>query len=923
MILSSSCDRCPRLVRSRRRVIWGEHVTAPHRPDDPSSRRARIAFVGEAPAYNEERQGRPFVGLTGTETRNFLWQHGLDTHTYISNVIKCRPPRNRDGSEGDPEPEEIAACRRWMDLEIGYLQPDIVIAAGRFAARALLGTDDFTMDMISGIPFTVPDAPYIVIPMIHPAAGFHRQQDMSAVLRAFATAQRVFKGEEPPRPLPAPADDVIYTHARTADLVRAYLAFHNFPPTCAIDTEDGPDGPGWCLTLSVHPETAVMIKREDAAALAYLSREYITKLHPTVAIHSALHDLPRLRALDVPIPPEQVFDTMVAAYLLQDEPLGLKPLACRIANVKMSSYTDTIAPARKAKALAYLDRVVSQDWPKPEPVLEYRKGMPHVKQPQAIGRKAAGIIRDVKAGKVVKDGLVSPRKRWLQIGEEEGRGIVERELGAMPDGFLADIPFEEALAYACSDADMTLRIMPHLSARLEDEGLEGVMADEMGLLPFIDDMGSFGIPCDADHFRQLSVEYQAEMREIERKITKATGGWCGQLTSHQQVSALLYDEDKLNLSCYLPKKFSKKAGATKTGDDIIAQIEPFAPEVERDEEGKAVTIVTLIRNHREVSKLDTTYASGIVKHITADGRSHPDFRTTNTDTGRLSCADPNWMAMPKRSVKGKGIRNGVEADDGCLILSMDYSQIELRLTAEEANEQSMIDAFKRGIDLHALTAYEMFYEAMPWGEMTDEQIKDTLTRVDKQTQRLPAKTINFGIIYGISAPGLYRNMIVVKGCEHWTINLAQQYIDQYYIIRPGIRGYVDETVAMARRHGKVWDWAGRIRRIPGARLKSEYHRAEAERQACNARIQGGAQSIIKKAMVKLQPVYEGFRAMGYTCSPMIQIHDDIVSMVSVDLLPLLVPVQKEIMETVRPLKAGCRVDVEVGEKWGELRKWGQ
>jgi DNA polymerase-1 len=470
---------------------------------------------------------------------------------------------------------------------------------------------------------------------------------------------------------------------------------------------------------------------------------------------------------------------------------------------------------------------------------------------------------------------------------------------------------------------MTLRITPYLAGRLKEEGLEGVMADEMGLLPFIDDMGSFGIPCDADHFHQLSVEYQAEMREIEHKITKATGGWCGQLTSHQQVSALLYDEDKLNLSRYLPKKFSKKAGATKTGDDIIAQIEPFAPEVERDEEGKAITIVTLIRDHREVSKLDTTYAAGIVKHIAADGRSHPDFRTTNTDTGRLSCANPNWMAMPKRSEKGKGIRNGVCADDGCLILSMDYQQIELKIVAEESNDETMIAAFQRGLDLHTLTAYELFYEPLQWPSMSDEEILSKLSIVNKYTQRLPSKNLNFGIIYGITADGLYRGMVTIKGCEHWTVALAQQYIDQYFTIRPGIQGYVDETTAMARRYGKVWDWAGRIRRIPGARLKSEYHRAEAERQACNARIQGGAQSIIKKAMVKLQPVYEGFRAMGYTCSPMIQIHDDIVSMVSVDLLPLLVPVQKEIMETARPLKAGCKVDVEIGEKWGELRKWGQ
>jgi len=915
MFYDIPCRQCPDLCRSRSRIVWGHHATY-GRNFTPGPDTCSVMYIGEAPGFGEDRSGIPFdpYAMTGREVRKLLWRVGVDEHTYITNVVKCHPKDDRD-----PTPDEIANCRVWLMKEIYRCHPRLIVTAGRFAAYAILGRDDFTMEMVSGTLYNSPIG-IPTLPMTHPAAGFRRQRDLTAVMDAFKLIRPALDGEIKPRDLPcAPsAGDLDYRRSNPHELYR-YLA--NGPDVLAMDTEEGHGGTTWCTTISNRPGTARMVMGDDQESCAAV-QSYITNVNPLVIIHSALYDIPELRRIG--ITPRRIFDTMVAAYMLQDEPLGLKALAWRHNNVKMDSYTDTIMPARRQNALDYLHRVCShpQSWPDPEPTLVYEKGVPRIKKPQNILKKAKRIIGDVEKGKVNKDGtLVCPRKRWFNIKPEDGRSMVEDRIGDMPDGFLQDIPIAHSIGYACADADQTLRIFPYLQERIGTEGLYEPFSDEMGCIWFIDDMHEFGIPCDRQYYLSLSDQYQEDMAQVEQKITSAAGGIITQLSSSQQVSKLLYDPDKLDLSRYIPKKLSKKAGATKTGDDIMAQL-LIGLAADGSKESAAYSIIEWIRDHRELQKLDGTYARGVPKHIAADGRSHPNFRTTTTETSRLSCADPNWMAMPKRSERAKDIRNGAQVLDGCAILSTDYSQIELRLTAEEANEQSMIDAFKRGLDLHSLTAYEMFFGRPDWSTMDDDKIKTELARVNKQTQRLPAKTINFGIIYGISADGLYRNMIVVPGCEHWTKSLAQEYIDNYFSIRPGIRDYIADTNAMATKHGKVWDWAGRIRRIPGAALVNEYKRAEALRQACNARIQTGAQSIIKRAMVQLKPLYDGFRAMGYTCSPMIQIHDDIVSMVSLDVLPILVPAQKAIMEQVKPLKAGVRVDVEYSlTGWGDLVKY--
>jgi len=852
----------------------------------------------------EEREGEPFSGNTGKEVRKELWRRGLDPLIYFDNVCRCRPPMKSDGSEGDPLPEEIDSCAKYTEELIAEIKPELVICAGRFSARYFLNRDDFTMEMVTGVPYRVPDRDFIVLPMIHPASGFHSQKNLSYVMNAYRVAEKVMAGEIEIEELPDYPFIPDYRIAETVEDLDQYL----WPNVqlFALDTEAGADGYPWSIQLSQDHNTAVMVLCNNKPVLNHL-RDFIHNENPLLIIHSALYDIPELAKVN--IHPKNITDTMIMAYLLQDEPLGLKSLAWR-QGMKMNSYTEVIYNARKSSAIHYLETAHEMDWPDPPPIVEYKGGIPTIKNPQNIAKKAKRILGDVAKGKRLKDGqLVCPRERWYKIGEDEGRGMVEEVLGPMPDGFLSDIPLHDAVLYGCSDADATLRVYYYLKARIKTEKLSECLDTEIDVTRFVNMMHQEGMPADKSHFQWLAEKYERRMGELEWEIIDSVPGIDSiQLSSHQQVSSMLYDKDKLNLSKHLPKKLGKKSGKTKTGDAILAQIEPYHP------------VIGIIREYRKWEKALTTYARGVPKHIRDDNRIHANFRTTNTPTGRLSCSDPNLMAMPKRWDGAKEFRNGFHAPPGMVMISMDYSQIELRILSEESGDEFMIRAFLDGIDLHSGTALEMFH-GMVLADMSKNKILEMIPRVDEQRERLPTKSINFGIVYGITADGLYRLMATVKGCEHWTKGLAQSYIDKYFELRPGIKDYINNTLIMARRYGKVWDWSGRIRRIPGIRLVSNYNRAEAERQACNAVIQMGAQSVIKKAMADLLPVYIDYRNKGYKLSPVIQIHDDIVSFVDEDIVDEIIPLQKQIMESAHSLRAGIKVDVEWGVRWGEMYDW--
>lgn len=177
------CTLCPRLVKSRRKIVTAEWAQYAERPP-----RRMILFIGEAPGYDEDSQGRPFVGMTGVEVRHLLWLNGLAPYTLITNMVKCRPPDN-----ADPTPDELANCEPNLWELIAEHDPDLIISAGRFSSRWALGRDDFTMEMITGIPYHSPKLDRAVLPLVHPAAGWHRQRDMSFVMNAFKIAGKMWK----------------------------------------------------------------------------------------------------------------------------------------------------------------------------------------------------------------------------------------------------------------------------------------------------------------------------------------------------------------------------------------------------------------------------------------------------------------------------------------------------------------------------------------------------------------------------------------------------------------------------------------------------------------------------------------------------------------------------------------------------------
>jgi DNA polymerase-1 len=271
------------------------------------------------------------------------------------------------------------------------------------------------------------------------------------------------------------------------------------------------------------------------------------------------------------------------------------------------------------------------------------------------------------------------------------------------------------------------------------------------------------------------------------------------------------------------------------------------------------------------------------------------------------------MAQPVRTEEGRRIRSAYVAGPGCRLVSSDYSQVEMRVTASESGDARMLDIFRNKQDIHAQTASWMF--GIPEGEL------------DEMKHRYPAKRVGFGVLNDISAAGLQRELIKGGGAreEDWPLSRCQEMIHSWFDIYTGVAAYMKASREHAMRYGWVRDMWGRRRLIPGVRMKTEYLRQEALRQAANAPIQMGAQGIIKQAMGELVPLYRSFHRpdSGDVCMPLIQIHDDILMEISKTIADTYLPLQVAVMESAAPpgFQVPLEVDIKVGERWGEMKKW--
>jgi DNA polymerase-1 len=439
----------------------------------------------------------------------------------------------------------------------------------------------------------------------------------------------------------------------------------------------------------------------------------------------------------------------------------------------------------------------------------------------------------------------------------------------------ARVPLDRATAYAAEDADVTLRLWRVLSARLRPEGALALYEQvERRMIAVLAEMESFGIRVDGAALRRTGDEFTARMAEIERDVHRLAGREFN-LGSPKQLGEILFDEMGLKGG----KK--GKSGAYSTDASVL-----------EDLAAQGVELAQRVLDWRQLQKLVSTYVEGLSKAIAADGRVHTDYNMAGASTGRLSSTEPNLQNIPVRTPEGQRIREAFVADPGHVLMSADYSQIELRLLAHLAEVPSLREAFAKGEDIHARTASEIF--GIP------------LEKVDREARRR-AKTINFGIIYGMSAFGLASRLGIPAG-------EARAIIDAYFAQYPGIRAEMERLKEEARSNGFVRTPFGRRIWISGIDSKNMAERGNAERAAINAPFQGGAAEIIKRAMVRMP---RALRDAGLSARMLLQVHDELVFEVPEAERDATAEVVRRVMEGVATLSVPLKADVGFGRSWAE------
>ena len=413
------------------------------------------------------------------------------------------------------------------------------------------------------------------------------------------------------------------------------------------------------------------------------------------------------------------------------------------------------------------------------------------------------------------------------------------------------VPIDEARRYAAEDADITLRLWHYLKPRLHLNRVTAVYESlERPLVPVLAEMEMQGIKVDRDVLSRMSNGFAQKMAGLEAEIHEMAGRSFN-VGSPKQLGEVLFDE------MGLPGGKKGKTGAYATGVDVL---EDLATEHE---------LPGRVLDWRQLSKLKSTYTDALQDHIHPDtGRVHTSYSIAGASTGRLASTDPNLQNIPIRTEEGRKIREAFVAETGKTLVALDYSQIELRILAHVADIPTLKQAFADGIDIHALTASQMF--DVPLDQMTSEI-------------RRKAKAINFGVIYGISGFGLARNLRIPRA-------EAQAFIDTYFTRFPGIRTYMDDTVAFAKEHGYVQTLFGRRIHTPEIGAKGP-HAGFAKRAAINAPIQGTAADVIRRAMVRMP------EAIAHVPAKMLlQVHDELLFEVDDCAVEELIQVAKQVME---------------------------
>lgn len=594
----------------------------------------------------------------------------------------------------------------------------------------------------------------------------------------------------------------------TADALDAFVARIRAAGTYAIDVETTSTDPMQAalvgISIAVSPEESAYIPlaHQEGEQLGF--DEVAARLRPVVAdatitglAHHGKYDLTVLERAGLPVT-NVTFDTMIAAYLLNEKSVGLKDLAFSRLGIEMTEISEL------------------------------------------IGTGKSQITMDA-------------------------------------------VPVADASPYACADVEVTFALRDLFEPELEARGLGPLMRDiEMPLVPVLTKMEQTGVAIDTDYLASFSKEITERSKQIEAEIYELAGQTFN-INSTKQLATILFEELKL-----------PSGKRTKTGYSVDQQV----LENLRNEH----PLVELILEYRSLGKLLSTYVDALPESILAKtGRVHTSYNQTVAATGRLSSQNPNLQNIPIRTELGRRVRQAFVADrrpefqivPDSVLVSIDYSQIELRLMAHMSQEPFLLDAFRAGEDVHRATASLVY--GVPLEEVTSDQ-------------RRVAKTVNFGLLYGMQAWGLSRDTGMSR-------TESQAFIDQYWARLPKVREYLDGTLAFGAANGFVQTLMGRRRPTPDLTSSNPAHRAAAERMSINMPVQGTAADIMKIAMIEAD---RQLRELNLPATLILQVHDELVLEVSADAVSEAVIAVREAMERAYPLDVPLLTEVSVGPNWNEM-----
>ena len=444
-------------------------------------------------------------------------------------------------------------------------------------------------------------------------------------------------------------------------------------------------------------------------------------------------------------------------------------------------------------------------------------------------------------------------------------------------GNMQDLKPEEVSDYACEDADITFQLKQIFEPEIQKEHLKHLFYEmEMPLVYVLNEMEKNGIAIDSVGLHEFSIYLEKHTAELEQSI-KGIAEVDFNIDSPKQLGEVLFEKMKIS-----SKAKKTKTGQYATGEDVLIKHEKDHP------------IIPMILEYRQLRKLKSTYVDPLPTLCDkVDGRIHTSFMQTVTATGRLSSNNPNLQNIPIRSENGKEIRKAfVARGEDFLLMSVDYSQIELRIIAALSNDPNMVEAFRSGHDIHTATAAKVFH-------ISPEEVT--------RDQRSAAKAVNFGIIYGQSAFGLSQTLNILR-------TEAKEIIDSYYAQYGTIKTYMDETVAKARENGYVETIMKRRRYLPDINSSNAIVRGFAERNSINAPIQGSAADIIKMAMVA---VYQEMKKTNLKSKMILQVHDELVFDVHIDEIEQMKSLVKNAMENAVQLAVPMEVEMELAKNWLE------